>query len=105
MKRCVPTTALLIGLAMTSSASAHDFWIQPLQYWSQPDASIPTTLQVGHGAERQRWQIRSSRISRFVALAPDGTSHDVRSELRQRGASDVGPRSAKLTHLAGRAFH
>jgi uncharacterized GH25 family protein len=83
-------TALLSGMTVASSASAHDFWIQPLQYWSQPDAPVAITLQVGHGAERQRSQIRSSRISRFVALAPDGTSHDVRSELQLRGVNDDG---------------
>lgn len=83
-------SALLTGMAIASSVSAHDFWIQPLHYWSQPDATIPITLQVGHGAERQRSQIRSSRISRLVALTPDGTLHDVRSELHLRGASDDG---------------
>lgn len=81
---------LLNGMIFTSGASAHDFWIQPLQYWSQPDASIPITLQVGHGAQRQRSQIRSNRISRFVAVAPDGTTRDVRPDLHLRGASDDG---------------
>ncbi|WP_157995299.1 DUF4198 domain-containing protein [Peristeroidobacter soli] len=81
---------LLAGIFVTSGASAHDFWIQPLQYWSPPDASIPITLQVGHGAQRQRSQIRSNRISRFVTVAPDGTSHDVRADLHLRGANDDG---------------
>lgn len=83
-------SAMLTGLALAPPVMAHDFWVQPLQYWSQPDAAVPITLQVGHGAERQRSQIRSSRISRFVAFAPDGTSHDVRSELHLRGASNDG---------------
>lgn len=82
--------ALLTGLAIAAPVSAHDFWVQPLQYWSQSDGPIPITLQVGHGAERQRSQIRSSRISRFVAVAPDGTSHDIRSDLHLRGANDDG---------------
>jgi uncharacterized GH25 family protein len=82
--------ALLTGVMFAASASAHDFWIQPLQYWSQANEPIPITLQVGHGAERQRSQIRSSRISRFIAVAPDGTSHDIRSDLHLRGASEDG---------------
>lgn len=82
--------ALLAGAIFAAPASAHDFWIQPQQYWSQPNASTPITLQLGHGAERQRSQIRSNRISRFVAVAPDGTSHDIRSELHLRGANDDG---------------
>jgi uncharacterized GH25 family protein len=89
-RRYAVVTALLGGMVLAPAADAHDFWVQPQQYWSQPDASIPVTLQVGHGAERQRSQIRSSRISRFAAFAPDGTSHDVRSKLHLRGASDDG---------------
>ncbi|MFC4313272.1 DUF4198 domain-containing protein [Steroidobacter flavus] len=89
-RRWMLAVALLNGVMFSSGAVAHDFWIQPLQYWSQPDASIPITLQVGHGAERQRSQIRSNRISRFVAVAPDGTSRDVRSDLHLRGATDDG---------------
>lgn len=88
--RCIWAVALLNGIIVTPLASAHDLWIQPLTYWSQPDASIPITLQVGHGAERQRSQIRSSRIARFVAVAPDGTTRDVRAHLHLRGANDDG---------------
>ncbi len=83
-------SALLTGVLVALPVSAHDFWIQPLRYWSEANASIPITLQVGHGPERQRSQIRSNRISRFVAFAPDGTAHDVRSDLRLRGANDDG---------------
>ncbi|WP_161965799.1 DUF4198 domain-containing protein [Steroidobacter cummioxidans] len=73
-----------------SAAHAHDFWIQPAAYWSDADASIPITLQVGHGAQRQRSQIRSNRIARLVAFAPDGAARDVRSDLQLRGANDDG---------------
>lgn len=82
--------ALLAGMVLTAPADAHDFWIQPQAYWSQTDASIPITLQVGHGAERQRSQIRSSRIARVVAVAPDGSTQDLRPDLQLRGASDDG---------------
>jgi uncharacterized GH25 family protein len=88
--RLVVAAALLAAMVLASPAGAHDFWIQPQVYWSQADASIPITLQVGHGAERQRSQIRSSRIARVVAFAPDGAIHDLRPDLQLRGASDDG---------------
>jgi uncharacterized GH25 family protein len=84
------TAALLAGMTLAAQSHAHDFWIQPQAYWSEADASIPITLQVGHGAERQRSQIRSSRIARVVAFAPDGTTQDLRSDLHLRGANDDG---------------
>lgn len=82
--------ALLIGLGCSVAAEAHDFWIQPAQYWAQPDAAIPFTLQVGHGAERQRSQIRSNRIASLLAVTPDQTTIDVRGQLHLRGAHDDG---------------
>lgn len=85
--KCFLVFALLIG---TFPAAAHDFWIQPEQYWSQADVEVPITLQVGHGAERQRSQIRSNRIASFVAVAPDGTVDDMRARLQLRGAQDDG---------------
>lgn len=88
--RCIVTAALLAGMTLIPPANAHDFWIQPQSYWSQTNTPVPITLQVGHGAERQRSQIRSSRIVRVVAFAPDGTAHDMHEDLHLRGASDDG---------------
>ncbi|HEY0687042.1 MAG TPA: DUF4198 domain-containing protein [Steroidobacter sp.] len=82
--------ALLMAMGCALPAAAHDFWIQPQQYWSQPDAAIPITLQVGHGSERQRSQIRSNRIASLFAVAPDGTMEDMRASLRLRGLQDDG---------------
>jgi uncharacterized GH25 family protein len=84
------TAALVAGMILTSSVDAHDFWIQPQAYWSPAGASIPITLQVGHGAQRQRSQLRSSRIARVVAFAPNGITHDLRPDLQLRGANDDG---------------
>jgi uncharacterized GH25 family protein len=88
--RGIFTVALLAAIIITSHAQAHDFWIQPQAYWLQAGASVPITLQVGHGAERQRSQIRSSRIARVVAFAPDGAVRDVHESLHLRDASDDG---------------
>lgn len=88
MKRSA--SVLVLGFLWALPAAAHDFWIQPEQYWAQPDVSIPVTLQVGHGSEQQRSQIRASRISRFMTVGPDGKTTDARADLHLHGLNDDG---------------
>lgn len=65
--------ALMLGLAFASThAAAHDFWLQPRDFGVEPGSEWPLTLQVGHGAARQRSPIPLQRIDRFDAIAPDG---------------------------------
>ena len=70
--------ALLLCLCYIASAGAHDFWIQPQQYWLQSTGTTSLTLEVGHGPYRQRSPIPLSRIKRFEALAPNGARQDLR---------------------------
>lgn len=84
------SAAFMFGVLCALPAVAHDFWVQPEQYWSQPDASIPITLQVGHGPERQRSPIRQSRIERFSNVLPDGGTLDERANLHLGGATEDG---------------
>ena len=65
-----------------SLVAAHDFWVQPSEYWITPDALTSMTLQVGHGPFRQRSPIPARRITRFQALAPEGGLVDLREQLR-----------------------
>jgi len=85
-------SALLLGLLVCSWASfieAHDFWLQPSEYWIEPDTLDSMTLQVGHGPFRQRSPIPLRRITRFQAIAPNGMAVDVHQELRLgQGAED-----------------
>ena len=79
------SVALLLGLLVGAHASlvaAHDFWLQPSEYWITPDALTPMTLQVGHGPFRQRSPIPARRITRFQAIAPKGTVVDLHEQLR-----------------------
>src|SRR5262245_35063254 len=71
--------AILVGLGPVSAA--HDFWVQPREFWLTPDSIASMTLQVGHGASRQRSPIPLRRITRFEAIAPDGAIIDLRSNL------------------------
>jgi uncharacterized GH25 family protein len=83
--------SLLFGMLLcwaSRSAFAHDFWLQPTQYWTDPGAVTSLTLQVGHGPDRQRSPIPTSRISRFEMNAPAGTILDLHARLRLGGVLD-----------------
>jgi uncharacterized GH25 family protein len=77
--------AWLLGLLVCPRAplaAAHDFWLQPSQYWISPDVTTALTLQVGHGPFRQRSPIPARRITQFQAIASDGAVVDLRDQLR-----------------------
>jgi uncharacterized GH25 family protein len=90
-ERCrAPLFVLLLGLRFASVVGAHDFWVQPAGYWVRPQAVTPLTLQVGHGLFRQRSPIPLSRITRFEAIAPNGTVIDLRDSLHLAGNTEDG---------------
>jgi uncharacterized GH25 family protein len=77
--------ALLLGLLLYSRAplvAAHDFWLQPSDYWVAPDGLTAMTLQVGHGPFRQRSPIPARRITQFQAIDSDGTIVELHEQLR-----------------------
>jgi uncharacterized GH25 family protein len=76
---------VLPGISGICACQAHDFWVEPDEYWLRPDAVVLMTLQVGHGPFRQRSPIPLSRIVRFAAIAPDGTPIDLRANLHLGG--------------------
>src|SRR3984957_12091399 len=82
--------ALLMGLIYCGPAETHDFWVQPAEYWLQPQIASSITLQVGHGSFRQRSPIPLSRILRFEAIDPDGGGIDLRATLHVGGSADDG---------------
>jgi uncharacterized GH25 family protein len=87
------SAALLFGLLMCSHApriAAHDFWLQPSDYWISPDALSSMTLQVGHGPFRQRSPIPARRITRFQAIAPNGAVVDLHEQLQLGQAAEDG---------------
>jgi uncharacterized GH25 family protein len=71
----------LVSLAGCGDLQAHDFWVEPREYWMVAQTPIPLTLQVGHGPFRQRSPIHINRIKRFEAIAADGSITDLRSSL------------------------
>jgi hypothetical protein len=74
---------LVAGLALwlSSGACAHDFWVQPSRFQVQPGAPVPVTVQVGHGADRERWARGLDRIVSLVVVGPGGRQ-DIRGSFR-----------------------
>ncbi len=81
---------LALSAVTTSSAVAHDFWVQPSSYWVAAAARTPFTLQVGHGSYRQRSPIRQNRITRFEAIGPRDTRIDLHPFLGLGGLTNDG---------------
>jgi uncharacterized GH25 family protein len=76
--------------AFAPLSHAHDFWLQPQEFWIDAPATTAFTLQVGHGPLRQRSPIPLRRIERLDAISPDGAIHDMRARLRLGGDRDDG---------------
>lgn len=80
---------LVVILAATLSATttaAHDFWLQPRDFAAGVGVAVPITIEVGHGAARQRWSSALDRIVTFAAVGPSGT-RDLRAALRPAGGA------------------
>ena len=90
---------LALALLAAAPAAAHDFWIQPAQFRLDRARLTTLTLQVGHGAEHRRSQIRAGRITRFAAIAPDGGERDLRAALH------IGDDSDAAFELTGEGAH
>lgn len=82
--------AAAAALLWAGPAAAHDFWLQPDQYRTQPGAKDPVTIQVGHGPFRQRWNGSAERVTLFKSFGPGGTV-DQRAGLHSgsAGADDA----------------
>ena len=88
--RSVASLSTLLICVHASLVAAHDFWLQPSEYWISQEALTPMTLQVGHGPFRQRSPIPARRITRFQAVAPGGTVVDLHEQLRLGQAAEDG---------------
>jgi uncharacterized GH25 family protein len=86
----IALVALATGVVGTRPGEAHDFWVQPGDYWVAPGMGTSVTLLVGHGPYRQRSPIPVRRITRFEAVGPRGMRKDLRPSLQLRGPGDDG---------------
>lgn len=87
----------LIGLAgsalLAAPLAAHDFWLQPLKFWTVPGGRVPMTFLVGHGVARQRSSVAADRFSLFRSIGPQGAV-DRKPQLTLGQASDTAPEFA-----------
>lgn len=78
MNACKAALLLLIGLCAARDGAAHEFWVQPDEFWLTPRSELSVTLQVGDSNSRQLSPIPAHRITRFEAIGPTGDSLDLR---------------------------
>jgi uncharacterized GH25 family protein len=80
--------AVLAGVAaLAAPVLAHDFWVQPDAFRVAPGDTVPFSLQVGHGTERERSAMPLRRIVRFDATGPGARRVDLRKRLQIGGAT------------------
>ncbi len=84
---------------IATSATAHDFWLQPQSFQTNPGVALPVTALIGHGKDRGRWEADASRIVMLKSIGPNGTA-DLRNAFKQRG---IGPHI--FTAFAGTGVH
>lgn len=90
MHRTKILIGLLAGALLAPPLAAHDFWLQPLRFWTVPGGRIPMTFLVGHGAARQRSSVAADRFSLFRSFGPQGAI-DRKPQLTLGQASDTAP--------------
>jgi uncharacterized GH25 family protein len=82
--------AVAAGALVSGPLAAHDFWLQPLRFWTSPGTPVPMMFLVGHGVARQRSNIAKDRFNVFRTIGPQGVA-DHKSELTLGQAADVAP--------------
>ena len=92
--------AKLSLVLLATSASAHDFWLQPATFETEAGKALPFTIQVGHGDDRARWTIDRKRILLMKSDGPTGQI-DLQPLLGEAGdGADVAPVfAAKGVHV------
>lgn len=76
--------ALVLGVALSGTAMAHDFWLQPRSWQTGPGNPLPFVVEVGHGSFRQQWGADRGRLLELNDRARGGTV-DVRPLFKPGG--------------------
>lgn len=92
---------LLAALVMLSlPVQAHDFWVEPQRFQTEPGHAVPAMIWVGDHGTRERSPIAARRIVSLRSAGPDG----VRDQLPglSMGGADADMRLSRMepgTHL------
>jgi uncharacterized GH25 family protein len=65
-------SCLVAASAIAAPALAHDFWMQPKNFWPAADVGVPVSIVVGHGPDRQPWGAEFKRITLLTAYGRTG---------------------------------
>jgi hypothetical protein len=84
---------------MSGPASAHEFWIEPLEYQLEPDGKIQGNLVNGQFFEGVRLPFQKESFEQFIQIRGDET-RAVRAWPGSRPALDVEPIGPGLTVIA-----
>lgn len=74
----------MVGACVAIPAYAHDFWLQPGQFWTAPRVPVPVSLLVGHGANRALWDADIRRVTSLRSVGPN-SAVDQQGTIRQGG--------------------
>lgn len=78
-----------LALMTAGAAAAHDLWLHPAAFWLPPGGSVPVSILVGHGKDRQNWGVRSDKIVSLRALAPSAKQTDVTRAIAPNSAVEA----------------
>ena len=81
----------ILILFAAGSASAHDLWVQPGAFWIPKAGTVPVSILVGHGKDKENWGIRGDRIVLLRSMAPDGAVTDFKPLIRAGRAAPAIP--------------
>ncbi len=71
-------------LTIAVPAAAHDFWLQPRRWHIRPGVALPISIEVGHGADREKWAAGPDRLLALRHVSASG-SVDLRRLFRAGG--------------------
>jgi uncharacterized GH25 family protein len=75
--------SIFIGtVSISTTALAHDLWLQPRQFAFAPGQAVPVDILIGHGASRENWGIRLDRLIILKNIRPAGPSIDLLATAR-----------------------
>lgn len=80
-----------LTLICAGAASGHDLWVQPAAFRIPTSGTIPVSILVGHGKDRENWGIRSDRIILLRSKGPDGRIVDLKPLIRRGTAAPAIP--------------
>lgn len=66
-------TGVALALLLASTASAHDFWIEPTNHAAPVAKPLALRLLIGHDADRTEYRRNPRHIRSFTVATPTGT--------------------------------